>query len=77
MSSASTLVDGVGRLIFFFFFFSTRALASTQVDTDDLSSASTLEVDPNNMSSASTLVDAVGHLILFVFYFSSRVLGGR
>jgi hypothetical protein len=69
--SVSTIVDAVGRFILIFFYsfiFFLRALASTIVDTNNTSTASTFRVDANNHPSVPTFVDAIGHPILIVFY---------
>jgi hypothetical protein len=48
-------VDAVNLLLLFIFYFSVRALASTLVDTNDLLSVLTFNVDADNRSLASTL----------------------
>jgi hypothetical protein len=62
LSSASTSVHFMPTLLifcffflFFIFYYSVRALASTKVDTNNPSIASTLKVNTNNHSSVSTL----------------------
>jgi hypothetical protein len=48
-------VDLVVLFVFYLFLFFTRALASTELDTNDISSTSTLKVDAIDPSLVSTL----------------------
>jgi hypothetical protein len=48
-------VDAVDLVLLFVFNFFTRALASTKLDANDISLASTLKVDAIDTSSTSTL----------------------